>query len=85
MRVSFKQANPLRLLFMTPRREEYLARYVVREHDRGRRLDDILSDPYVRNATKDELARLLERPEVVEALGEHGLAHLRLGLAQRAA
>ena len=34
------------------------------------RLNEILEDPYVRNrASEREIARLLERPEVIEALG----------------
>jgi hypothetical protein len=51
------------------RRELYLEQYVVREHARGRSLDEILDDPYVRNRTTDaERARLLDRPEVVAAV-----------------
>jgi hypothetical protein len=43
---------------------------MIREHDRGRSLTEILEDPYIRNrATEREIARLLERPEVIEALG----------------
>ena len=43
---------------------------MIREHDRGRRLAEILEDPYIRNrATEREIARMLERPEVIEALG----------------
>jgi hypothetical protein len=43
---------------------------VLREHARGRRLDEILEDPYIRNrTTTGERARLLDRPEVVAALG----------------
>jgi hypothetical protein len=43
---------------------------VLREHARGRRLDEILEDPYIRNRTTiAERARLLDRPEVVAALG----------------
>jgi hypothetical protein len=43
---------------------------VIREHERGRPLAEILEDPYVRNrATPQELARLLDRPEVIRALG----------------
>ena len=62
--------NPFAGLFGRSRREEYLARYVLREHARGRRLDEILEDPYIRNRTTiAERARLLDRPEVVAALG----------------
>ncbi|HVU78294.1 MAG TPA: hypothetical protein VHC67_11965 [Gaiellaceae bacterium] len=73
--------NPFAFLFVGSRREEYLAQYVLREYGRGRLLSDVLMDPYVRNrSTPEERARLLERPEVVAAIGEQALAELRLGL-----
>lgn len=51
--------------------EERVAVYVIREHDRGRSLDDILDDPYVRNrCSPRETARLLERPDVIRAIGD---------------
>jgi hypothetical protein len=53
-------------------REDALAAYVVREHGLGRPLDDILDDPYLKNrATEEQRVRLLERPEVIRAVGEH--------------
>jgi hypothetical protein len=62
--------NPFAAFFGRSRREEYLARYVLREHARGRRLDEILEDRYIRNRTTTaERARLLDRPEIVAALG----------------
>ena len=83
MRVSFNGRNPFAFLFVTSRREQYLAQYVLREHARGRALADILEDPYVRNrSTAAERARLLERPEVVATIGERILADLRLALAE---
>ena len=63
--------NPFSFLFTTKGAEERVAIYIVREHQRGRSLSDILGDPYVRNHVTDrELARVLERPEVVHALGD---------------
>ena len=57
-------------LFAGSSKEERLAAYIIREHDRGRSLSEILDDPYIRNrATEREVARLLDRPEVIEALG----------------
>ncbi|MEP6893116.1 MAG: hypothetical protein ABI927_04975 [Gaiellaceae bacterium] len=51
--------------------EERCAAYVVREHDRGRTLQDILDDPYVRNRlAPNEIARLLDRPDVLKAIGD---------------
>ena len=48
-----------------------VAAYVVREHDRGRSLNDILDDPYVKNrCSTQEVARLLDRPDVIKAIGD---------------
>ena len=48
---------------------------MIREHERGRSLAEILEDPYIRNrATPHEIARLLDRPEVIHALGESTVA-----------
>jgi hypothetical protein len=77
MRV-LKGRNPFRSLFGSSRREDFLARYVLREHERGRPLAEILDDPYVRNrSTPEERRRLLDVPEVVAALGENALEELR--------
>jgi len=74
----FRFRNPFSFLFVSSRREQYLAAYVVREHSRGRSLEDVLADPYVRNrSTADQRARLLDDPEVVAALGERAVAELR--------
>ena len=62
--------NPFSFLFARSRREERLVQYVIREHGRGRSLDDILDDPFLRNrSTESERQRLLDHPEVVRALG----------------
>lgn len=62
--------NPFSFLFAGSSKEERLAAYLIREHERGRPLHEIVEDPYVRNrASQSELPRILERPEVVEALG----------------
>jgi hypothetical protein len=51
--------------------EDRIAAYVIREHDRGRTLDDILDDPYVRNrCSPREVARLLDRPDVIKSIGD---------------
>ena len=58
----------------TPRglsKEDALAAYIVREHRAGRSLVEILDDPYLKNrATDEQRLRLLERPEVIRAVGE---------------
>ena len=41
-------------LFTRTKAEEVVAEYVIREHHRGRTLDDILEDPYVTNRLKPE-------------------------------
>ncbi|MSO58339.1 MAG: hypothetical protein EXQ77_04790 [Thermoleophilia bacterium] len=51
--------------------EERVAQYVIREHDRGRSLAEILDDRYVVNrlTTAEQRARLLDRPEIIRAVG----------------
>jgi hypothetical protein len=52
-------------------KDDALAAYIVREHREGRSLEDILDDPYLKNrATDEQRLRLLERPEVIRAVGE---------------
>jgi hypothetical protein len=67
--------SPFSFLFTRSSQEDRLATYVIREHERGRSLDDILDDPYVRNrAQPQQIARVLDRPEVIHALGESAVA-----------
>jgi hypothetical protein len=62
--------NPFSFLFTRSGMEDRLAGYIVREHGRGRSVADILEDPYVRNrSTEQQRARLLERPDVIRAVG----------------
>lgn len=57
-------------LFQRSAQEERVAQYVVREHDRGRTLADILEDKYVVNRlSPEQRKRLLDRPEIVQAVG----------------
>ena len=64
--------NPFSSLFARSSRDDQLAAYVIREHAGGRSLDDILEDPYLRNRSTDEQRRrLVERPDVIRAVGEH--------------
>lgn len=68
-------------LFAAASRGQAVERYVLREHRRGRAVAEILEDPYVRSRTTPlERARLLERPEVVAAIGEHVADELRVGM-----
>jgi hypothetical protein len=64
--------------------EDALVRYVVREVNGGRTLADVMKDAYVTNrAGQVDTRRLLDRPEVIAAVGEDVLDALRskLGLA----
>ena len=71
VRLSSFLRNPFSFLFARSAKEERLAAYVIREHERGRPLAEVLDDPYIRNrATPHEVARLLDRAEVIHALGE---------------
>jgi hypothetical protein len=70
--------NPFSFLFTRSSSEDRVATYVIREHERGRALGEILDDPYVRNrTTRSDRLRLLERPEVVKALGRGVVADAR--------
>jgi hypothetical protein len=62
--------NPFSFLFARSSAEDRVVAYVIREHERGRDVDEIMEDPYVRNRlTETQRARLLDRPELIEALG----------------
>ena len=62
--------NPFSFLFTRSSAEDRVVSYVIREHERGRDVDEILDDPYVRNRlSESQRLRLIERPELVEALG----------------
>jgi hypothetical protein len=76
--ITFTFRNPFAALFSAPRKEQHLSLYVLREVRRGRTLTDVLADPYIVNRTTDEQRkRLLDRPELVEAVGEEAIADLR--------
>jgi hypothetical protein len=71
------------LLRQTDPNEDWLARHVVTQAQRGRRLADVLSDPIVtRRCDAITRARVLDRSEVVEALSEIATARLRDEIAQ---
>jgi hypothetical protein len=76
--------NPFTFLFTRSSKEEQVVAYITREHRRGRRLSEILQDRYVQNRlTSQQQLRLLERPEVVRALGEQDIAAAREALVAR--
>ena len=76
--------NPFASLFGRSSRELYLEQYVLREHARGRRLAEIMDDHYVRNrTTSEQRARLLDRPEIVAAIGRQAVEELKLSTVSR--
>jgi hypothetical protein len=63
--------NPFAALFSRSDQIDRLAAYVIREHDRGRPVAEILEDPYIRNrSTPEQRKRILDNPDVIRALGE---------------
>jgi hypothetical protein len=71
LKLSSVLRNPFSFLFARSSQEERVAAYVIREHDRGRNLDEILDDPYVRNRlTPQQRARLLDRPDIIRSVGD---------------
>jgi hypothetical protein len=51
--------------------EERVIEYVIREVHNGRRLMEVMEDPYVRNRlTESKRAEVLENSEVIDALEE---------------
>jgi hypothetical protein len=73
--------NPFSFLFTRSSQEERVAAYVIREHERGRSLDEILEDPYVRNRlTPTQRSRLLDRPDIIRAVGDDTVEATRSSL-----
>jgi hypothetical protein len=74
--------NPFSFLFTRSSHMDRVSAYVIREHERGRSLSEILEDPYVRNrCTPEEQARLLDRPELIRALGTEVVTAARVDQA----
>jgi hemerythrin-like domain-containing protein len=76
--------NPFSFLFTRSSAEEQVVAYVTREHRRGRRLAEILQDRYVQNRlTPQQQSRLLDREDLVHALGEQDIDAARQQLQTR--
>jgi hemerythrin-like domain-containing protein len=74
--------NMFSFLFSRGSAEEHVARYVVREHDRGRSLTEILEDKYVQNRlTAEQQRRLLDRPEMIEAFSSDTLEAAKVSIS----
>ena len=77
-RISDLFRSPFSFLFARSSTEDRVASYVIREHARGRRLGEILDDRYVLNRlTPQQRLRLLDRPEVIQALGDEAVEQSR--------
>ena len=78
LKLSSVLRNPFSFLFTRSSAEERVAAYVIREHERGRSLQEILEDPYVRNRlSPEQRARLLDRPDIIRAIGQDTVAGAR--------
>ena len=76
--------NIFSFLFQSSSQEERVAAYVIREHERGRSLTEVLDDRYVLNRLSlDQRARLLDRPEIVHAIGHDSLEAARSAIAPK--
>ena len=74
---STRRRNPFSFVFAATKRDQYLEQYLLRECRKGRSIDEILEDPYIRGwSSPDERAKLLERPNVVSEIGEHARVEL---------
>ena len=75
--------NPFSFLFTRSSGDERLAAYVIREHERGRSLDEILEDRYLINrTTPSQRQRLLDRPEVIRAIGGESVEQAKSSLGE---
>ena len=73
-------------LFQRTSSEEHVAQYVIREHERGRALAEILDDKYVVNRlpSPEQRARLLDRPEVLHAVGSETVQAAKVAVGDTA-
>jgi hypothetical protein len=63
--------------------EDWLARYLVTEARRGRRIADVLQDRAVlRHSDAATRARVLDRSDVIEALAENAVAQVHAEIAR---
>jgi len=73
--------NLFSFLFQSSSAEERVAMYVIREHERGRALDEIFQDRYVQNRLSPaQQKRLLDRPEIVGAVPQAARESTRAAL-----
>jgi hypothetical protein len=76
-----KEKEPGEAHHQATSKDEALGAYIIREHKQGRSVEEIMDDPYLKNRTTEEQRlRLLERPEVIRAIGENTAAEARNSL-----
>jgi hypothetical protein len=74
--------NIFSFLFSRGSAEEHVSRYVIREHERGRSLSEILEDKYVQNRlTPEQQRRLLDRPEIIQTFSGDALDSAKTSVA----
>jgi hypothetical protein len=80
-RLPISLGNLFSFLFVRSSAEERVLAYVIREHQRGRSLGEIMHDRYVQNRlTPQQQGRLLDRPELIQAVGDDTVEAARLSL-----
>jgi len=68
-------ADMVRGFFASTRQEEVVAEYVIREHHSGRTMEEILADTYITNRlTPEQIRRLLDREDIIKAVGDDVVA-----------
>ena len=73
--------SPFSFLSARSSTEDRVAAYVIREQGRGRGLAEILEDRYVQNRlSPQQRLRLLDRPELIQALGDETVEDTRRDL-----
>jgi hypothetical protein len=78
LRLSAFVRNPFSFMFAKSSQEDRVSAYVIREHERGRSLEEIMNDRYVQNRlTPAQQNRLLDRPELIQAIGDDVVAEAR--------
>jgi len=76
--------NPFAFLFAKTSAEEHVVAYLLREHGAGRRVEEILQDPYVQNRlTPEQQHRMLSRADVIHALGAQDVEDARAAIGAR--
>jgi len=70
LRITSVLRGPFSFLFAKSSVEEHVVAYLLREHGAGRRVEEVLQDPYVQNRlSPEQQRRMLARADVVHALG----------------